>query len=83
MSVLESIHGHEVIHMIQESDAPWSKSALIAAITERFGSQARFHTCSMEGLDAAALIDHLESKGKFLPDFGGISMDPSKVCSHD
>lgn len=83
MTVLESIHGHEVIHMIQESATPWSRSGLIAAIAERFGTEARFHTCSMQGMDSHALIDFLESKGKFLPDQAGIVMDPTKVCNHD
>ncbi|MBK8801507.1 MAG: YecH family protein [Fibrobacteres bacterium] len=83
MSVVESIHGHDVIHMIQESTNGWSRSELIHAIDERFGPQARFHTCSAEGMDATTLIDFLESKGKFLPDRSGIVMDPTKVCNHD
>ncbi|MBK9578436.1 MAG: YecH family protein [Fibrobacterota bacterium] len=82
MPVAESIHGHDVIHMIQESASPWSRAKLLAAVAERFGAEARFHTCSVEGMDATALIDFLESKGKFLPDQAGIVMDPTKVCNH-
>lgn len=82
MSVLESIHGHDVIHMIQESATPWSREGLLQAIQVRFGAQARFHTCSVDNMDAETLLNFLESKGKFLPNQGGIVMDPTKVCNH-
>ena len=43
---MESIHGHEVLNMMIESGEQYSNASLEAAITARFGEQARFHTCS-------------------------------------
>lgn len=42
---MESIHGHEVLNMMIESGEQYSNASLEAAITARFGEQARFHTC--------------------------------------
>lgn len=83
MQVTDSIHGHEVIHMIQESVTPWVRADLLAAVAGRFGAQARFHTCSAQDMDAEGLLDFLEAKGKFVPGTAGIVMDPTKVCNHE
>ena len=76
------IHGHEVIAMIRESGQAYSRDSLTAAIEARFGAEARFYTCSAEGLSAGELIDFLENRGKFIPRAGGFTVDPAKVCQH-
>lgn len=65
---MESIHGHEVLNMMIESGEQYSNASLEAAITARFGEQARFHTCSAEGMTAAELVAFLEAKGSLLPE---------------
>ena len=79
--VAESIHGHEVIHLIQESEQGWQREELLASIEARFGAEAKFHTCSAEGMDARQLLAFLEARGKFQPG-ASIRMDASKVCNH-
>ena len=37
------IHGHEVLEMMQ--DRTYTMEGLLKAIEERFGADARFHTC--------------------------------------
>lgn len=76
-----SIHGHEVLHLILESPAAFTKASLEAAIHRQFGPEARFHTCSAEGMTARELIDFLESRGKFVPAQGGFTTDPAKICN--
>ena len=73
------IHGHEVLRMM-EGNSYASAEELIAAIDAKFGTDARFHTCSASDKDAAALVAFLESKGKFKPTDGGFTMDRGKVC---
>ena len=51
-----SIHGHDVMHLMLELGGPFTRESLKEAIDARFGTDARFHTCSAEGLDAAGLI---------------------------
>jgi len=82
MPRMESIHGHEVIEMIQGAGRPFTRSGLVGAIGERFGAAARFHTCSAEGLSAEELVEFLMAKGKFFVAEEGMTLDPSKVCQH-
>ncbi|WP_409421847.1 YecH family metal-binding protein [Pseudaeromonas sp. ZJS20] len=78
----ESIHGHEVMHMMLELGGSFSKQSLQAAIEAKFGAEARFHTCSAEGMDAAALIDFLQAKGKFVPQGEGFNTEAERICQH-
>lgn len=79
---MESIHGHDVIDMIQTSAEPYSRPGLVAAIGEKFGADARFHTCSAEGMTADGLVDFLIAKGKFFAGSDRLEIDPSKLCQH-
>ena len=76
------IHGHDVIAMMTEASQPFTRASLKAAIIARFGADARFHTCSAEGMDADGIIDFLQARGKFLPGADGLAIDPAKVCNH-
>ena len=77
-----SIHGHEVIEMIVASGRPWRRDELAQEMAVRWGGQARFHTCSAEGMHAADLIQFLSERGKFLESEQGVTMDQTKVCDH-
>lgn len=79
---MNSIHGHDVMHMMLESDQQFTTESLKSAIGERFGKQARFHTCSAQNLDAEQLIEFLTQKGKFVPTAEGFSTQPEKICNH-
>jgi probable metal-binding protein len=79
----KQIHGHEVIHMMTEASQPFTRAALKVAIIAKFGPDARFHTCSAEGMDADGIIDFLQARGKFLPDVAGLAINPAKVCNHN
>lgn len=80
---MASIHGHEVLHMMLEAkDGFASVEDLVAAIEGRFGADARFHTCSAEGMDARALVDFLSERGKFAPQAAGFNTSPDKICNH-
>jgi len=80
---MESIHGHEVLHMMLESEEGFaSAETLVAAIEARFGAAARFHTCSAEGMTARALVDFLAERGKFVPGGAGFNTELEKICAH-
>lgn len=75
-------HAHEILHMMEGNNYD-SKEALIQAIIERFGAEERFHTCSVEGLDATEIVEFLEQRGKFMPASStAFTVDTSKVCNH-
>ncbi len=79
---MNSIHGHEVMHMMVNSGKSFSRDSLKNAIHEQFGSETRFFTCSAQGMDADQLIGFLENKGKFHPVDGGFTTAPEKICNH-
>lgn len=79
---MNSIHGHDVMHMMLESDQQFTNESLKAAIAQRFGKDARFHTCSAQDMDAAQLIEFLTIKGKFVPSAEGFSTQAEKICNH-
>jgi probable metal-binding protein len=79
---MSSIHGHEVMHMMLESDQQFTIASLQAAIANRFGKDARFHTCSAEDMTAVELIEFLTKKGKFVPVGEGFSTQADKICNH-
>lgn len=76
----ESIHGHQVMEMMMQSDKVLDKAALIAEIAIKFGEETRFHTCSANDLSADELIQCFSSKGKFVETSEDISMAQSHHC---
>ena len=76
------IHGHEVMQMMLELDEEFSRDSLTQAINDRFGAGARFHSCSASGMDVDAVIDFLESRGKFVARVSGFNTATDKICSH-
>jgi probable metal-binding protein len=79
----QRLHGHEVIEMMIASGKTYTKASLQAAIIERFGTEARFYTCSAENMTAAELIEFLAARDKFTPRAGGFTMNAAKVCNHE
>lgn len=80
---MESIHGHEVLHMMLESAEGFpSVEALVTAIKDRFGADAIFHTCSAQAMDASGLVEFLTERGKFVPADSGFNTSPEKICNH-
>ena len=77
-----SIHGHDVMHMMLELGGTFTRESLKLAIDERFGAQARFHTCSAQDMDAEALIELLRQRGKFVETEGGFNTEAERICNH-
>lgn len=79
---MKNIHAHEVMHMMLEQDEAFSRESLAQAIVERFGAGARFHSCSADNMDVHAVIDFLETRGKFVAHDDGFSTAQDKICNH-
>lgn len=75
---MKNIHAHEVLHMMEGNN--YNTESLHKAIIDKFGKDARFHTCSIENLDTKQIIQFLTEKGKFKPTSNGFTMDITKVC---
>jgi len=79
---MASIHGHDVLTMMIDSGEQYTEERLVAAITARFGEEARFHTCTAAEMTAAELVAFLAARGKFIPLDSGFSTHESKICRH-
>lgn len=77
-----SFHGHDVMHFMLQHGGGFTRDSLKAAIIAHFGADARFHTCSKQGMDADAVIDFLAAKGKFVDTEAGFNTHPDKICNH-
>jgi probable metal-binding protein len=78
----EPVHGHEVMKMMIEASAPFTRNSLREAILARFGEGASFYTCSAENMTPDELMDFLEARGKFVDTDNGFTTDKSKICNH-
>jgi probable metal-binding protein len=70
------------MHFMLENGGSFTKQSLRDAVVKHFGADARFHTCSAEGMTAEQLIDLLEAKGKFVATENGFNTQSDKICSH-
>ncbi len=75
---MTQVHAHEILRMMEGNT--YTTASLKEAIIQEFGTEARFNTCSAEGMDTDAIIEFLAAKGKFKPSESGFTMDISKVC---
>ncbi len=78
---MNQVHAHEILRMMEGNNYP-TKAILKESIIQKFGENQLFHTCSAKGLDADAIIEFLEKKGKFKcsDDMSSFTMDINKVC---
>ena len=78
----ESIHGHDVMELMLTLKDSFTKESLEHVLQEKFGKDARYHTCSAADMDAMGFIDFLDSRGKFVSTAQGFQTDRSKICNH-
>jgi probable metal-binding protein len=64
------------------SKRTYTIQTLAADIIAKFGSDARFYTCSAENMTAEELIAFLESRGKLLRRDGGFQTSIDVMCQH-
>lgn len=76
---MQDVHAHEILRMMEGNS--YTRESLKSAITEQFGEDALFKTCSACGLNSNEIISFLEMKGKFKPTEDGFTMDITKVCN--
>lgn len=76
------IHGHDVLDFMIASGVSYTRATLVQAMQAQFGPDARYHTCSADGMDAAQLIDFLAARGKFRGSEAGFTVATGNVCQH-
>jgi len=79
---IKSLHGHEVMQMMLESDKDYTKESLVKDIKKKFGENTVFYTCSAENMNSEEIVEFLEMKGKFVSSDKGFKTDKEKICDH-
>lgn len=62
---MESIHGHHVLKLMKSLNGNVTVESLLAAMSTTFGLDAKYHTCSAQGMDGLQLLESFLAKGKF------------------
>lgn len=83
MTDQQSIHGHEIIHLIHEAAVPFTRESLSTEVRRRFGAGARFHTCSAGGMTLDQLLQFLIQRNKVVLREGRLQTVMENVCDHD
>ncbi|MDD9157748.1 YecH family protein [Aliivibrio sp. S4TY2] len=78
----QDIHGHTVLNLLLNAEAPLSRSQLEGMIESDFGGEVCFHTCSQQGLTLTELLDFLLSKKKVVELESGLTVNPERICHH-
>ena len=82
MSATITIHGHDIIDLVDTFPAGVRLSQLMEIVSERFGKSAFFHTCSSAGMDLDELLNYLESRDKVRITSGVVYPGGSPACEH-
>ena len=82
MSATNSVHGHDIIHLVISHPDGIKREELTAIVNERYGVDATFHTCSEEGMNLDALLVFLEERDKVWEKDGIVGPGGSPPCDH-
>ncbi len=82
MNNTESIHGHEVIHMVH-SNPGTTEADLAAKVASTYGENATFHACSGDGMSLSDLLVFLAERDKVHRRDGKVFPGGSPDCDHD
>ena len=77
-----STHGRKLLNLIQELPQPIDKPTLLKEMTNSFGAEAVFHTCSEQGHSAESLVELFLKKGKLVQNQEGITYSGCSCKGH-
>ena len=79
----QNVHGHEIMHLINNASDGMTIDELRGAVAEQFGSDATFHACAGGNWTLDELLQFLGSRGKVVqhPD-GRLRTDIGLMCDH-
>ena len=63
-----------------DSGQVYTEDSLRNAINQWFGEEARFHTCSSDGMTADELIAFLAARRKFYSEDSGFKVNEEEIC---
>jgi probable metal-binding protein len=77
------IHGHEILHLVLDANPPLTRDQLVARAHQLFGADARYCTCSTQGMTLDELLTFLASRGKAFERGGVMVADVGQMCGSE
>lgn len=74
------IHAHNVLNLLNEQAL--TRKELADKLAQEYGSEARFHTCKLNGLDLDALLTFFVKMEKVVVDGEKLKTNMARVCNH-
>jgi probable metal-binding protein len=78
----DTVHGHAVLEMLLSAERPMTRAELGAAAASAYGPDARYHTCSAEGMTLDELLQFLLTREKIDEDDGVLAAHRDRMCVH-
>ena len=74
------IHAHNVLNLLSEK--PLTREELTQELAQMYGTEARFHTCKLNGLDLDDLLKFFLKMEKVVLVDGKLCTNRERVCNH-
>lgn len=74
------IHAHNVLNLLNEQAL--TREELAEKLAQEYGSEARFHTCKLSGLDLDALLTFFVKMEKVVLEGDKLRTNMARVCNH-
>lgn len=78
-----SFHVHEVLEMLSTVKTPLTALEIQNMVTQNFGPQAQFNSCSMSDITAATILDFFLARNKVVEtEPGKFILNTHSSCGH-
>ncbi|EGU41774.1 YecH family metal-binding protein [Vibrio splendidus] len=74
------IHAHNVLKLLSEK--PLTREELTQELAQMYGTEARFHTCKLNGLDLDGLLKFFLKMEKVVLVDDKLCTNRERVCNH-
>ncbi|WP_434566360.1 YecH family protein [Vibrio chagasii] len=74
------IHAHNVLNLLSEK--PLTREELTQELAQMYGTEARFHTCKLNGLDLDGLLKFFLKMEKVVLVDNKLCTNRERVCNH-
>ncbi|CAH6875563.1 conserved hypothetical protein [Vibrio chagasii] len=74
------IHAHNVLNLLSEK--PLTREELTQELAQMYGTEARFHTCKLNGLDLDSLLKFFLKMEKVVLVDDKLCTNRERVCNH-
>ncbi|CAH6783891.1 conserved hypothetical protein [Vibrio chagasii] len=74
------IHAHNVLNLLSEK--PLTREELTQELAQMYGTEARFHTCKLNGLDLDGLLKFFLKMEKVVLVDDKLCTNRERVCNH-